>query len=98
MTVKVHLNSSIVVWVTIASRTVTSGFTSLTSTCSVFRGGCQLVHEIQRKMARGVIVGCFPSQGNSHACYDSGLGITFNATDYDARDAGSISADCRIIL
>ena len=38
----------------------------------------------------------------SHECYDSGLGISFslmvNATDYDARNAGSIPAYCRIFL
>ena len=41
-----------------------------------------------------------PQQDNSHECYDLGLGISFglmvNATDYHARNAGSIPAYCRI--
>ena len=42
------------------------------------------------------MLGVSPQQDNSHECYDSGLGISFslmvNATDYDARNAGSIPA------
>ena len=42
-----------------------------------------------------MVLGVSP-QDNSHEWYDSGLGISFslmvNATDYDARNAGSIPA------